>query len=172
MVFLSQHSNVYDHIKIRYRTLRFGAIKETIHSPRAVSLFSLSSPNKPFRAGVAQVSTSAITGLAGCISRASSQIFGMPTKWQAVAGWCPASKHPSDDLSHWTACQLWPSNSGWPECGTAPGEPASWTLIILQELDLMLGTGQRTQGSAGGRSAEYNLNWLAFAHCTPLLWNI
>lgn len=117
---------------------------------------------QPSRAGVS----------AGCISRASSQIFGMPTKWQAVAGWCPASKHPSDDLSHWTACQLWPSNSGWPECGTAPGEPASWTLIILQELDLMLGTGQRTQGSAGGRSAEYNLNWLAFAHCTPLLWNI
>lgn len=117
---------------------------------------------QPSRAGVS----------AGCISRASSQIFGMPTKWQAVAGWCPASKHPSDDRSHRTACQLWPSNSGWPECGTAPGEPASWTLIILQELDLMLGTGQRTQGSAGGRSAEYNLNWLAFAHCTPLLWNI
>lgn len=117
---------------------------------------------QPSRAGVS----------AGFISRASSQIFGMPTKWQAVAGWCPASKHPSDDRSHRTACQLWPSNSGWPECGTAPGEPASWTLIILQELDLMLGTGQRTQGSAGGRSAEYNLNWLAFAHCTPLLWNI
>lgn len=152
---LEQLKRLYNHLMQFFSSLY----------PLLISLLGQKWPRLALQPSRASVS-------AGFISRASSQIFGMPTKWQAVAGWCPASKHPSDDLSHRTACQLWPSNSGWPECGTAPGEPASWTLIILQELDLMLGTGQRTQGSAGGRSAEYNLNWLAFAHCTPLLWNI